>query len=101
MKRKIGTKGFTLTEIMIVVSIAGILATMGAAGFMRYQKIARQKEAKVLLTNLYGQMTMFQSTWLDYWGRWLDITYAPSGTLGYNVGFSQEGPAVADLNKFY
>jgi prepilin-type N-terminal cleavage/methylation domain-containing protein len=47
------TKGMTLIELMIVVVIIGILATMAMPRFMRIAAKAKQSEAKQLLKQIY------------------------------------------------
>ena len=46
-------KGFSLTELMIVVAIIGILATIAIPNFLRYQAKAKQTEAKSNLVALH------------------------------------------------
>lgn len=46
-------KGFTLIELMIVLSITAVLGTMGAAGFLTYNKIqVLQSSASNIVTML-------------------------------------------------
>ncbi len=46
-------KGFSLTELMIVVAIIGILATLAIPKFLQYQAKAKQTEAKTNLVALH------------------------------------------------
>lgn len=55
--------GFTLIELMIVVAIIGILASIAVPNFMKFQARARQSEAKV---NLAGAMTSATSYFANY-----------------------------------
>ena len=56
MKRRYSVhnqKGFSLTELMIVVAIIGILLTVAVPNFLKYQAKAKQTEARSNLTALH------------------------------------------------
>ena len=54
MKKMFAEKsGFSLVELMIVVGIIGILATMAMPKFQEFQSKAKMAEAKTTLSHLY------------------------------------------------
>ena len=50
------SRGFTLIELMIVVAIIGILASIAIPSFMRFQARARQSEVSTQLKSLFTAM---------------------------------------------
>jgi type IV pilus assembly protein PilA len=84
-------KGFSLVELMIVVAIIGILATIAIPNFNRFQVKARQGEAKTNLAGLYNSEKTFFAEWNGYWADFRDIGYSPEGKLHYHVGFGAAG----------
>ncbi len=60
-------KGFTLIELMIVVVIMGVLASLAIPRFMKAGVRAKQSEAKKILKQIYvNQRTYFQEYGI-YW----------------------------------
>lgn len=55
-------KGFTLIDLMIVVAIIGILATVAVPGFMQYIKSPKTSEAKTNLKAIAdGAISYFEA----------------------------------------
>jgi type IV pilus assembly protein PilA len=88
-------KGFSLIELMIVVAIIGILATVAIPNFQKFQAKARQSETRTNLASLYTSMKGFHSEWNVYYGDFRDIGLEPNGRLNYNYGFAGAGTAPA------
>lgn len=88
-------KGFSLIELMIVVAIIGILATVAVPNFQRFQAKARQSEARTNLSSLYTALKGFHAEWNVYYGDFRDIGMQPTGRLNYNIGFAAAGTAPA------
>lgn len=88
-------KGFSLIELMIVVAIIGILATVAVPNFTRFQNKAKQSEAKGNLGSLYTAMHAFKAEWNGFYGDFKDIGFQPNGKLLYNTGFTAVGTAPA------
>lgn len=86
-------KGFSLIELMIVVAIIGILAAIAIPNFQRFQRKARQSEAKSMLGALYTTEKAFRAEWNTYFEDFRDIGFSPEGTLRYNIGWSVAGVA--------
>ena len=82
-------KGFTLIELMIVVGIIGILVTIAAPNFARYQSKSRQTEAKIGLAAIYVGEKAFYSEYSAYISSLDAIGYAPEGNKRYySLGFN-------------
>lgn len=84
------TLGFSLVELMIVVAIIGVLATIGIPTFRTMVQKAKKSEAKVALGALYTSEVAFYSEYAVY-GNLLDkIGFELDGIPGtrtYQTGF--------------
>ena len=79
-------KGFTLVELMVVVGIIGILATIAIPNFRKYQAKSKTTEAKIQLSSVY---TTMESMLLEY-----DAYGSCLSSGGYN-------PSPDRTNRFY
>lgn len=83
-------KGFSLVELMVVVSIIGILAAIAIPNFQRFTSRAKQAEAKANLSALYTAMRAYHAEFSLYRANFSRNGYAPTGNVRYNHGFSAE-----------
>jgi len=58
-KSLLNNAGFTLVELMVVVAIIGILASIAIPNYSRFQSKTRQSEAKIALSAIYSAETSF------------------------------------------
>ena len=82
-KIKLGNKGFTLIELMIVVAIIGILSAIAIPNFARYQSKSRQAEAKIALASIYGGEKAFFAEYSAYLQDLAAVGYVPEGFKRY------------------
>ena len=88
-------KGFSLVELMVVVAIIGILASIAVPSLQKYMAKARQAEAKTSLASLYTAEKAFFAEYNTYSGDWGALGFQPEGQLRYKTGFTGTGPALA------
>jgi type IV pilus assembly protein PilA len=94
-KSRTSQGGFSLVELMVVVAIIGVLASIAVPAVNKYIAKARQSEAKTNLASLYTSEKAFYAEYSAYDNRFAAVGYSPEGQLRYNVGFTggtQAGP---------
>ncbi len=82
-------RGFTLIELMIVVAIVGILASIAIPNFMRYQAKSRQAEVKLNLGGIFIAETSYMGE-SSIFGSFQDIGF---GLAGSSNRYSYRSPA--------
>lgn len=91
-------QGFTLVELMIVVAIVGILASVAVPNYMKYQSKARQTEAKIALAAVYTSEKSSYAENSSYHSCLPHIGYAPESTNRfYAVGFTVTNVSAPNL----
>ena len=81
------TAGFSLVELMVVVAIIGVLATIAVPQLNKWVVKAKQAEAKSNLSGLFAAMKGFKTLHGVYHGNFNAIGFQPDGQLVYTVGF--------------
>src|SRR5262245_60674708 len=91
-------QGFTLVELMIVVAIIGILASIAIPNYQKYQAKARQSEAKIALSAIYTAEVSFATESSSYTTCLANIGYSPQAAAGkqfYAIGFGAAATGAA------
>jgi prepilin-type N-terminal cleavage/methylation domain-containing protein len=76
--------GFTLMELMVVVAIVGVLATLATYGVRKYVLTAKKAEAVAMLTQIRGAEEAYRDEMFVYRGAGSFATWHPSWTPGSN-----------------
>lgn len=61
-------RGFTLLELVLVVIILGILASVGGAGYLKNIEKSRRAEAKAILGQIRTMQDAYRLEWSKYAG---------------------------------
>lgn len=78
--------GFNLVELMVVVSIIGILSAIAVPRFQTFKARAQQTEARSGLNGIYLSMQAYQANYNDF----PDLATATDATSA-SIGFSLQG----------
>jgi type IV pilus assembly protein PilA len=92
--------GFSLVELMVVVAIIGILASLAIPSVGKYMAKARQSEAKTQLSSLYTAEKAFFAEYSAYHSAFGAIGYSPEGKLRYVIGFAGAGTPADGTNGY-
>ena len=87
-------QGFSLTELMIVVAIIGILAVIAIPNFLKYQARAKQSEAKTNLAALHASAMAYFAEKNTYVDDFNAIGFSITGSSQlyyYELGSSSSG----------
>jgi len=86
--------GFTLIELMIVVSIIAFLAVIAIPKFMNYVAKAKRAEVYLNLGSIYAAQKAYWAEHGTYSNSLKDIGWSPEGQINYTYGF----PGTEGLN---
>jgi len=88
MNPRVKQFGFSLVELMVVVAIIGILATIAIPRVNKFIAKSRQSEAQINLSSIYTFNKNFYLEYQGYTNSFTAMGYSPEGNLRYNTGFS-------------
>ncbi len=81
-------EGFTLIELMITVTIVGILVTIATGSFLSYQAKSKQSEAKTNLGAIGELALSYKAEYDTYITIWTGIGWQPMGTTRYRYWYN-------------
>lgn len=91
--------GFTMVELMVVVAILGVLATIAVPQYSRFMAKARQSEAKVALSAIYTAEQSFFVENQTYTGCLATAGYKPQGDkIYYSSGIKDAVTAACGIS---
>lgn len=86
--------GFTLVELMVVVAIIGILASIAIPQFQTYQAKSKSTEAKLALSGIYTAQASFFSSYDTYHSCLSTMGHSPPIRRYYAQGMTNV-PAIS------
>jgi len=95
--------GFTLIELMVVVALIGILASVAVPNYKKYSAKSRTAEAKLILSSAYTAETGAFNNYASYVTCLSSIGFdvGDASSLYYAVGFSGSGSNNATIATDY
>ncbi len=82
MRRRSGAKGFTLIELMIVVAIIGLLASIAIPAFVKYIRRAKTTEALMNLRKMFdGSIAYYERDFSTRFGSAVPKQFPAAGLV--------------------
>ena len=87
IKKRFNQRGFSLVELMVVVAIIGILASIAIPNYQKFRRKAQQSGAKSALSGVFTAERTFTAEWSFGATDFNQIGYQQEGANLYNVGW--------------
>ena len=82
-------RGFSLVELLTVVTISATLTTIGIRLYSEYLESAKLNNVKHSLAFIFSSQQAFKNTWKTYHSNLMVIGASPVGNFEYDIGFKE------------
>ncbi len=95
-KRSMNEQGFTLVELLVVLGIIALLATMVAPQVIRYLSSARSETASVQLKNIESALELYYLDTGKYPEQLAALVEAPTSSTDWRGPYLKKATALVD-----
>jgi prepilin-type N-terminal cleavage/methylation domain-containing protein len=102
---KTSRSGFTLVELLVVISIIGVLVGIGLPALMAARRSSKEKAVKADLIQIESGVSTYETKWGDYppsgaWAKGMNDENTGSESLVYHLFMNTKGGPYLDLSTW-
>lgn len=104
-RRRFEQRGFTLTELMVVITLVAVLAMIGVASFRKQVSASKSTEAMTVIQAIRAAQEAYRAENQEYMdvssaGNWYPVDSFGPHAIGWAASYAshEDGPAFQSLN---